>query len=173
MTQNVDLGGNTLYVNDIVVGDSTPGSLTGTSVYNYVSGADIIDATASTLALTASQSGSVVLLDKSGGVGVTLPAPVVGTTYRFIVKTVSTTGYTITTSATSVFYGGNILFNKAGAVTAYAPTAATDYVITLNGTTTGGVGVGDELLLICISSTEWMVSGQVQGSGTLATPFSA
>lgn len=32
MAQSVDLGNDTLYTNDVYVGDTTPGSLTGTSV---------------------------------------------------------------------------------------------------------------------------------------------
>jgi hypothetical protein len=44
--------------------------------------------------------------------------------------------------------------------------------LTLNGTTTGGVSVGDTVLFTDIMSGIWSVQGTVVGSGTLATPFS-
>jgi hypothetical protein len=43
----------------------------------------------------------------------------------------------------------------------------------LNGTTTGGVSIGDEITLIDIASNQYMVKGILTASGTEATPFSA
>ena len=52
-------------------------------------------------------------------------------------------------------------------------TAADSDTITMNGTTTGGVSIGDEITLIDIASNQYMVKGILTASGTEATPFSA
>jgi len=47
--------------------------------------------------------------------------------------------------------------------------AANDF-INLNGTTTGGVA-GSWVQIVAIAANKYMVSGNVIGSGTVATPF--
>jgi hypothetical protein len=44
--------------------------------------------------------------------------------------------------------------------------------VTLNGTTTGGVSIGDWVEFEDILGTGWAVRGVVNQSGTEATPFS-
>jgi len=44
--------------------------------------------------------------------------------------------------------------------------------VTLNGTTQGGVSVGDTLLFTDIMVGVWSIQGTVVGSGSVATPFS-
>lgn len=44
--------------------------------------------------------------------------------------------------------------------------------LTLNGTTQGGVSVGDTVLFTDIMTGIWSIQGTVVGSGTIATPFS-
>ena len=53
------------------------------------------------------------------------------------------------------------------------PTVAASDTITLNGTTTGGVNIGDYVLLTDIATDQYSVSGLLNASGTEATPFSA
>jgi hypothetical protein len=52
-------------------------------------------------------------------------------------------------------------------------TAADSDTITLNGTTTGGLSVGDYIELIDIATNKWLVLGFTTTSSTEATPFSA
>ena len=53
------------------------------------------------------------------------------------------------------------------------PTVAASDTITLNGTTTGGVNIGDYVLLTDIATDQYSVSGLLNASGSEATPFSA
>jgi hypothetical protein len=98
-----------------------------------------------------------------------------GGRYRFIIGEVNTNNTVITTAdATNCsFYGSvNILDKDAAAQAAYAP-AATDELITLNGTTTGGQ-IGDFIEVLDIATDKWMVFGQltVPTGSNPATPFS-
>jgi hypothetical protein len=53
------------------------------------------------------------------------------------------------------------------------PTVAASDTITLNGTTSGGVSIGDYLILTDIATNQYTVSGMLNASGTEVTPFSA
>lgn len=166
----VDLGGDTLYVSDIVYGDNTPGVLSGTSLVTRLGAGDAVSVTTATL--TAGASGTTYILNRLAGSTITLPTPVVGTTYTFIVGTINTSGsYKVITSAGTVFVSGSMIVNKAGTVTAYVADGSTDVSVNFNGTTTGGAGIGDQFTLTCVSATEWACLGTTQASGTLATPF--
>lgn len=173
MTTNIDLGGNVLYVSDIYVNDNTPGSLTGTSVYTQLTESAAVDATSATLALTAAQSGTTVALDRAAGVTVTLPTPALGLKYTFIVATVPTSNKhkIITGTPTSQFLAGGVFFDKSLTITRYDGDGSTAVSLNLNGTTTGGLSIGDKVTFTGVSSTIWSVDGIVTASGTLATPF--
>lgn len=131
-----------------------------------------VDATAATLTVAAAPN-QVIELDKTGGIAVSLPAATgSGRTIDFVVKTVSTTGYVITTNGTDAYQGG-VYNQKAGTATYYPSLLTTgNLVLTLNGTTTGGSAVGDNVTLQDIATGVWQVCGTVTGSGTQATPFS-
>lgn len=172
MTTPYDLGGNTLYVSDIVYGSTAPGMSAGTSLSTRISQSLPVSITASTYAPTAAQSGVVFNLNRAAGSTVTLPAPSVGYTYTFVVGTVTTSNsYKIITDTGTTFLIGSMNFNKAGVITTYAADGSSDVSINLNGTTTGGHTAGDTFVVTCVSSTIWSVSGTVTASGTLATPF--
>lgn len=162
MGQSVDLGGEDLYVNAIYTGNTGPNQLVkGGS-------ANVDNVTTSTFAPSASQTGNTIILNVATTT-VTLPAPVVGLTYTFVVGTAATAQKVITNAGT-VFLSGSILTNKAGVVTGNVADGSTDVSINLNGTTKGGF-IGDTFTVTCVSTTEWGVSGICQGSGTLASPF--
>jgi hypothetical protein len=98
-----------------------------------------------------------------------------GATYRFIMNQVNTSNTIFTTAdaGNCGFYGSvNILDKDAAAQAAYAP-AATDEIMTLNGTTTGGA-IGDFIQFVDMATDKWCVFAQLQcptGSNP-ATPFS-
>ena len=54
----------------------------------------------------------------------------------------------------------------------FAANGSSNYIITLNGTTTGGSNIGGQIELIDVATNEWLVNGNLMASGTLATPFS-
>jgi hypothetical protein len=65
------------------------------------------------------------------------------------------------------------LSDGAAAVLGYMAVAATSDTITLNGTTTGGVSIGDWVEIVDVASGVFAATGLTTSSGTEATPFSA
>lgn len=94
----------------------------------------------------------------------------VGTSYTFVVETAAT-AVAIKTDGTDKFVGSVLMVatDAAGATTGYAPAASND-VINLNGTTTGGAA-GSVITVTVVAANKYMVSGTLLGSGTVATPF--
>jgi hypothetical protein len=94
----------------------------------------------------------------------------VGTSYTFFVETTAS-ALSIVTNGTDKFVGSLLMVDtdSSGAATGYAPAASND-VINLNGTTTGGIA-GSMITVTVLAANKYMVSGVVLGSGTVATPF--
>lgn len=131
--------------------------------------------TAGAVSLTVAQSGSTILLDKADGLTITLPVDAVGLTYRFV-STVDLTSsnYIIQGNVSSdLFKGGVSVIDDATpeAATMFKPDGSDDYILTMNGTTTGGE-IGTDITVTCVASNVWYVSGTIAANGTLATPFS-
>lgn len=122
--------------------------------------------------------GKTILMTGAGAARTfTMPAATgAGGRYRFVVGEVNTSGYLIKSVVGSDLMEGIII----GASTTDSATdacrswlsGATDDTITLNGTTTGGVAVGDWVELEDLSATGWYVRGMITQSGSEATPFS-
>lgn len=121
--------------------------------------------------ITAATTGGTFLFDTAAGITYTLPAPVVGAEYNFIVTTsVTSSNHKVITNAGTVLLQGVI----AGATTTTtlfeSVIGSSNISVTMNGTTTGGL-VGTYLRFRCLSATLWQVDGMNFGSGTVATPF--
>ena len=126
-----------------------------------------------TLVLNAADAGSTAVV-------LTLPAATgTGNVYCFVVGIVNamSSGYKIQVTGDDTIDGWIVAAND---VANHASNnsiniwkcAAADDTIELNGTTTGGVSIGDWICLTDIKADQWVVSGQVEQSGTEATPFS-
>ncbi len=105
----------------------------------------------------------------------TLPAATgSGAKFKFVVGEVNTSNYVIKSVVGTDLMEGGIFGCDGGGVTAPLIWAAgaTDDTITLNGTTSGGVSIGDWIELQDISATGWHVNGVVTQSGMEITPFS-
>lgn len=168
MSQNIDLGGNTLIVENIKVGATASGQAGAAStVVRHTTGA--------TRTLTAAQSGALVYLDKADGVVITLPASAVGLTYRFVVVTaVTSNAYKLSTATQGTeFFDGtyNSLQDAAVASAVFTGDGSTHDNFSMNGTTTGGL-VGTDFTVTCTAANKWTVSGFVRASGAEATAFS-
>ena len=126
--------------------------------------------TDSTTAMTAGKI--YTLVDANGGAN-SLPVLGVGERIKVLVKGASgSTVYTCGSGQTLHTSSYATLTDIADGNAAFAATAtAGDNTVTLNGTTTGGLG-GDEITFIGVSSSKIMVVGRLNGSGTLASPFS-
>lgn len=130
-----------------------------------------------TTAITeALHEGKTIVMSGAGAARTfTLPAATGGgAKYRFVVGEVNTSGYVIKSVVGTDLMKGVILGDDgAGITTALVWAAgATDDTITLNGTTSGGVSIGDWVELEDISATAWAVRGVIQQSGSEVTPFS-
>lgn len=152
------------YRNPITNQDSTPASLRVTTAIT-------------TLAVTENlHEDGEILLSLLAGFVCTLPASTGGgAKYRFRVGIVNTTNqYKIQVANASDIMQGSILTvsDNSAAVLGYN-TASDSDTITLNGTTTGGLTIGDWVEVIDAKLNKWLVRGVTSSSGTEATPFSA
>ena len=89
----------------------------------------------------------------------------------WVPTTVSTSSLKIGTDGTDKFVGTLLMVDTdtSGATVGYTAASSNDY-INLNGTTTGGVA-GSYVRIFAIAANKYVVSGVLNGSGTVATPF--
>lgn len=117
-----------------------------------------------TLAVTeAAHEGRTILLDTATGSVCTLPAPVIGARFRFLVSVKATSNFhQVKVAAGTDFLAGsvNILDNDGTTQAAFAADGTADDNIQLNGTTQGGL-VGDWIEVEGISATQWAIRGQL------------
>jgi hypothetical protein len=92
-----------------------------------------------------------------------------GTTYAFTITTAST-AVKVITAASNFLLGGVGLSVTDSAASNFVANGTTIRSINLNGTTTGGI-VGSFFTITAITSTQWLIQGELIGSSTLATPF--
>lgn len=140
-----------------------------------VRGASPVSITGASQSVNAnSHANRMLVLDRAGGIAVTLPAAVgTGDKYQFFVKTTFTSSATIkVANSTDVMSGYATLLQDAADTVAAFETAATSDTITMNGTTTGGL-LGTHIHLIDAASGLWAVEMVGAATGIEATPFSA
>jgi hypothetical protein len=173
-----------IYVGDDTVLSSVlfstvgPGT-TAPSLKNQVR--HIIPLTAATT-LTAAQSGALCVWTTATGCTATLPAPVIGLWYEFLVAVTNTaTACKIITDAATTFIGGSPLTyinNTTPGATAgpkgflYDSAASVACVMGGSDTTAGGIA-GSRVRLTCVSATLWIIEGNIVGAGTIVTSASA
>ena len=138
----------------------------------------IVTLTATGSITAATHAGKTLLMGEVGGDAAatfTLPAATgSGAEYRFIVSVVNTSNYVIQVANGDDTIDGSVTLHQdsAATVASFNTVAASD-TITLDGTTTGGVSIGDELTLVDMATNQYSVKGILTASGTEATPFSA
>ena len=143
----------------------------GLSQHRAKANVHIGDAVA-TRTLTAKESGALCHFDAAAGVVYTLPAPVLGMEFKFITTvTCTSNSHKIISNAATVFLLGEVfMYTTATASGAgFAFNGTTHVACTSNGTTTGGL-IGSEITVRALSSTQWLITGAMVGSGTIATP---
>lgn len=163
-------------------GDTGATGATGTTGATGATGAagasanlvPVILATTSTVTLAgAADTGSTIYLNRASGVDVALPAsPATGTVYHFeVLSAVTSNDYSITANGGNSIYGFAFATRSAASPTIFLANAAgTDHMITMNGSTTGGL-VGTVLTLVYTSTNTWVASGSIYGSGAANTSF--
>lgn len=132
---------------------------------------NVISVTAATRTLLASETGSIVLFAGTSTI-ITLPAPVVGLYYTFISTVTASTNQEIDTDGAATFLQGapNVVVDNSATSKAFAGNGTSHVKYQMNGTTKGGI-IGSWIRLECVTATQWQVTGNLLGSGTLATGF--
>jgi hypothetical protein len=128
---------------------------------------------ASVLTLTEAHSGQLIACGAAEDfVLPTITSSNLGLRYEFVVKTTATS-LTVTAAAAQLLHGGvSIMSTSAGAENdAFSADGTDDLIFTMNGTTQGGI-IGSHVIFWAQSTTAWIVTGNLIGSGTLVTPFS-
>lgn len=135
---------------------------------------NIIQSVGATRKLLANESGSLCLFDRAAGIVYTLPTPIVGMTFDFMVTVAVTSNAhrVITAAATQFLLGGIIMGDVTVAQSGdyFEADGSTHVAISAAGATTGGL-LGERYELRAISTTQWVIHGVCHGAGTLATPF--
>ena len=135
---------------------------------------NVIQGVGAAKALVAEESGSLCLLDTATGVVYTLPSPVVGMRFEFLVSVSVTSNLhkVITDAGTVSLLGGIIMgdavINQSGDY--FEADGSTHVALSADGATAGGL-LGERYQMTCISATQWVVEGVCHGTGTLTTPF--
>ena len=128
----------------------------------------VVAITSETTLTYADHVGRIIEINDADG-AVTLPSitsDTIGAEYTFFIGTDST-DLDIKTDGTDKFVGS---VSVAGTTTkAFAPGATND-VISMNGTTTGG-DANSVVKVVALATAEYMVQGVLIGSGTVVTPF--
>ena len=190
MTQGISRVPEDVFVEDGMTVTSggltvTAGGVTVTAGTTTLGGSfirDLVTLTEATTLTNAAHAGRILLMGEVGGdasATFTLPAATGnGAEFKFIVSVVNTSNYVIQVAdATDTIDGSVVVTNDStdgGTASLISwPTVAASDTITLNGTTTGGVNIGDYILLTDIATNQYSVSGLLNASGSEATPFSA
>lgn len=132
----------------------------------------VIQSVGATRTLTQGESGALCLYDRAAGVVYTLPTPVVGLEFTFMTSVTITSNAAKVICSTGSFILGTI-FGYTTDVTeidGFSADGAADVAISSNGSTTGGV-IGGRYTLTAISTTQWLITGNVFcGTSTPSTP---
>lgn len=172
----VETGGSVL-VNGV---ETASGMLATVAEINRVADAStrVVSLAVTTAITELLHDGKLLVMDGAGAARTfTLPAATgSGGKYRFVVGAVNTSNYLIKSVAGADHMCGTVLSESStdsatDAVNSWTA-GATDDTITLDGTTTGGVSIGDWIEVTDIKLHVWAVTGVLTQSGTEATPFS-
>lgn len=138
-----------------------------------VTAGKLISGSGATKTLTKAESGADVLFDRAAGIAYTLPAPVVGLEFTFIVTVdLTSNAYSFVTDAATTFIVGSLQGAIEGAATdeTHFANGTTHVGVSMNKTTTGGL-IGGVFTVKCISPTLWRITGNTSCTATPATPF--
>ena len=95
-----------------------------------------------------------------------------GSIFTFFVQTTATALVIQTAAAANLVFGNlQVNIDDSAAGKTFFPNGTSNYIITLNGTTKGGL-VGSYLTAQVVNANSWLIQGELSGSGTLVTPFS-
>lgn len=166
-----DQGGSVILCKYIKTGYNNPGSTYGsaTSILGNAPG-NIVNAGASLTMTADSHLGTIIAMNAASGSAVTLPAATgTGNTYTVAVTTtVTSSNSTLTCAGSDKMYGSFFLGSTTAALTDASIVALNNNtIISMNGTTTGGIK-GSIIFLTDLATNVWVVEANLVGSGTTA-----
>lgn len=140
----------------------------------------VVASGSATVTLIGGQAGGTFLLDAATGVAYTLPVPVAGMKFKFVVTVTATSNqHKIVTDSAATFLQGSVIHALEATTPGANPgpkifsgngTTHTKFNMEGTANTTGGVK-GTQLDFLAISATVWQVTGINECAGTIATPF--
>lgn len=132
-----------------------------------------INASSGNTTLTQGRRGQTFLFDSATGITYTLPTPIAGTEFHFIVTNTVTSGsHKIITDAATTFLMGAVFEGSTGVAPLTFQGNGTSHIsVTMGGTTTGGL-IGTALKFKAVSTSLWEVTGFMPSAASPATPFS-
>ena len=156
-------------------GDTVKVKCDGTTWYatGGLDASPVVATTATTLTVSrAAHDGKVIVVNSAAPIAVTIPAATgSGAKYAFKIGVAATaTGHTLTT--TSVIEGVALGLTTSSDNVVGWSTTATDKVVTINGTTKGGLP-GDLIEYIDAESGVYQINAVLRQTGSVVTPFSA
>lgn len=160
-----------LSINDVAV------TATATELNQVADSSDrIVNATASTLAVTeALHNNKTIVLDRAGGIAVTLPTAAAGLKFKFVVKTTFTGAATIkSATGADIMVGHAQMGNNSDNTTVLwqAVAGSTLDTIDLLGTSNSTGGIEGQIITIeGLAANLWYVEIIGDAAGTEATPF--
>ena len=145
---------------------------------------DVENVTAATKTLTAADTGTTYLLNRAGGIVITLPTAAAGLKFKFIIGTTFTGTFSIDgASANDIFTAASTIVisdkDAPGTVSLkqFHADGSDDDKMTMDADTKGRF-VGGEIDCLGIATggqgsatAVWQMNGLTFGDGTLATPF--
>lgn len=184
------LSGTTSYTTAVAVGhtllylcSTASGNITGCTdasaispldraVYGGLPGRQPIVPAAATVTLTTSQCGSQVQLGATTGEVATLPVPVVGCFFDFVVTVSNTSNYNeIRTDSSSTFLGGAVGHSATGiAPLDFWADGSTTQALKMDGAHLGGL-IWSNFHLQAVSATQWAITGTNECTATCTTGF--
>lgn len=151
------------------LGYASPAGCIATGLHRQV-----IQGVGATRTLLAEESGALCVFDVASGVVYTLPTPVEGMTFEFIVTVaVTSNAHKVITAAATQFLVGKVIMGDvtvAQSGDVFTADGTTIRALSAAGSTTGGL-LGETYKVVAISATQWAIDGVCHGAGTLATPF--
>jgi len=141
-------------------------------------GGGVVELTASDAITADEHANRVVALNALAGLTATLPAATgTGNTYTFAVSvTITSNDYIIQVANATDEFLGTLLqtdVDTGDALVSYPCLDADGFdTITLDGSIKGGI-MGDRIVLCDMAAGKWLISGHINATGTVETPFSA
>jgi hypothetical protein len=156
--------------------------------------ASVVSITASTTLSPSDHGGRIISVGGSLAAALTITLPTINTSSNpttsgpgqdpstannqgvvytiWVPTTISTNSLKISAPSTNLFVGSlmSVDTDTSGAVVGFTANGTTNDFINLNGTTTGGVA-GSWVQVFAIAANKYMVTGVINGSGVVATPF--